>query len=204
MKYLIDSLQSYESGHGDALCPIRREADHRFMGDHVLLQPATVEEVRMLGMSIVNTVKGISISGNSPSFNLSNLSSCGLSGSPCINSQLPIRSEAQAQVTRGQTAPYPPNQSSPQTSNSSGPAAVERLAARAKARALPIPGVSIPDLGRKRGAWKRAIQQWEVGDEAQGLAPLKSWPEAHYTGVMRDVTGSKRSQRKLVAEEYER
>ncbi|KAJ7933625.1 hypothetical protein B0H13DRAFT_1480033, partial [Mycena leptocephala] len=31
MKYLLDSLQSYENGHGDALCPVPQEADKSFM-----------------------------------------------------------------------------------------------------------------------------------------------------------------------------
>ncbi|KAJ7898823.1 hypothetical protein B0H14DRAFT_3554223 [Mycena olivaceomarginata] len=39
MKYLVDSLQSYETGHGDALCPVPHEADKSFMGEH-LLHPA--------------------------------------------------------------------------------------------------------------------------------------------------------------------
>ncbi len=31
---------------------------------------------------------------------------------------------------------------------------------------------------------------------------LKDWPEAWYTGHMKVITGVKRAQRKLIAEEY--
>lgn len=47
MKYLIDSLQSYETGHGDALCPIQREADEWFMGEHRGSQPVTQRDLDM-------------------------------------------------------------------------------------------------------------------------------------------------------------
>jgi len=36
MKYLIDSLQSYESGRGNALYPVCTEPEKRFMSDHIL------------------------------------------------------------------------------------------------------------------------------------------------------------------------
>ncbi|KAJ7182077.1 hypothetical protein C8R46DRAFT_1314001 [Mycena filopes] len=38
MRYLLDSLQSYESGHGDALYPFRNEPAKSFMGDSNALQ----------------------------------------------------------------------------------------------------------------------------------------------------------------------
>ena len=44
MKYLIDSLQSYETGHGNALHPIHTEPDKSFMSDHIAMQPVTAEE----------------------------------------------------------------------------------------------------------------------------------------------------------------
>jgi hypothetical protein len=68
---------------------------------------------------------------------------------------------------------------------------------------LPIAGVLVPDLGHGSGAWKRAIKQWEECDPTT-KCPLKDWPKEWYTGVMRTVTGSKRSQRQIVFEEYER
>lgn len=69
---------------------------------------------------------------------------------------------------------------------------------------FPISGVLVPDLGHGSGAWKRAIKQWEEYDPTTQCRALKDWPKEWYTGVMRTVTGSKRSQRQIVFEEYER
>ncbi|KAF8226399.1 hypothetical protein L208DRAFT_1302155, partial [Tricholoma matsutake] len=64
---------------------------------------------------------------------------------------------------------------------------------------------SIPDLGHDCGVWHRAVVQWKEGtsDMPQGLA-LKDWLKAWYTGKMGCVTGTKWSQRKLIADEYSR
>ena len=48
MKYLIDSLQSFETGHGNALHPIPLELDKSFMGEHTAMQHATGEDVRQI------------------------------------------------------------------------------------------------------------------------------------------------------------
>ena len=63
--------------------------------------------------------------------------------------------------------------------------------------------VNIPDLPRSKGTWEQAIAQWFEIDPKMGIA-LKDWPEEWYTGPMRSKTGSKRSHRALVAEEYMR
>ena len=52
IKYLVDSLQSFESGHGDALHPIPIDPINFFMGDHTAMAPATTEEVHQLSASI--------------------------------------------------------------------------------------------------------------------------------------------------------
>jgi hypothetical protein len=44
IKYLVDSLQSYESGHGDALHPIPLDPEKTFMGDDLALKPVTNHE----------------------------------------------------------------------------------------------------------------------------------------------------------------
>jgi hypothetical protein len=67
-----------------------------------------------------------------------------------------------------------------------------------------VPGVFIPDLKKGDNAWLDAIQQWENGDESKGLKPLRDWPREWYCDGMRKVTGTKRSQRKLIFDEYER
>lgn len=48
MKYLIDSLQSYENGYGDALCPTRLDTSKTFMGEGELTRPATLQDIHTL------------------------------------------------------------------------------------------------------------------------------------------------------------
>lgn len=66
-----------------------------------------------------------------------------------------------------------------------------------------LPNISIPNLGRERGAWRRAIAQWEEVDVATGLA-LKDWPSEWYRDDQRLKMGSIRSQRQTIFEEFER
>jgi hypothetical protein len=74
-----------------------------------------------------------------------------------------------------------------------------------KSRSVPIIGESIPDFGHERGAWRKAITQWEQGTcEMPHDLALKDWQEAWYTKGMASVTGSKRSQRNSIADEYNR
>ncbi|GBE88122.1 hypothetical protein SCP_1203520 [Sparassis crispa] len=72
----------------------------------------------------------------------------------------------------------------------------------------PVPalrGVCIPDLPRpSRGsAWREAVKQWEEVDPTTGYA-LKDWPQEWYTGVNRVSFAQKRTDRRMVALEYER
>ncbi|KAF9060117.1 hypothetical protein BDP27DRAFT_1452880 [Rhodocollybia butyracea] len=73
-------------------------------------------------------------------------------------------------------------------------------------RSAPIPGVMVPDIPKHgKDLFMAIVKQWEEGDPSQGLmTPLKDWPVEWYTGLMRLVTGTKRSNRNLVADEYER
>jgi len=75
---------------------------------------------------------------------------------------------------------------------------------RSRTVSAPIPGVSIPDLGHGESAWLKAVKQWEEGDSSIGFKALKDWPKSWYTGVMRTKFGAKRSNRKIIALEYER
>jgi len=52
IKYLVDSLQSYETGHGNALCLIPNEADKGFMGEHVNQAPPSTKEIRQWKLSM--------------------------------------------------------------------------------------------------------------------------------------------------------
>jgi len=60
IKYLVDSLQSFENGHGDALHPIPIDPTNFFMGDDSAIKPATSEEVRQLAASVHRTVDSLS------------------------------------------------------------------------------------------------------------------------------------------------
>lgn len=48
IKYLLDELASYENDHRDALCPISRQANTSFNGDHILTPQISAAEMREL------------------------------------------------------------------------------------------------------------------------------------------------------------
>ena len=52
IKYLVDSLQSFENGHGDALYPIPIDPTNFFMGNDNTMKPATSEEVCQFAASV--------------------------------------------------------------------------------------------------------------------------------------------------------
>ena len=52
MKYLVNSLQSYESGHRNAQHPISAEPENNFMSEHSNMQPVTAEEIHELRRSV--------------------------------------------------------------------------------------------------------------------------------------------------------
>jgi hypothetical protein len=213
----VDSLQSYELGHGNALHPIPLDPEKTFMGDHLALKPVTNHEFHQfkhsLGrldekldaiMSTVALATGPPTTGNTSSHagpdrrqTLINQSRTRIKHSPygqpasISESALVSIPIADPVEDSGCTLPDPIN----------GPATTTATVQRTLN--FPISGVLVPDLGHSSGAWKRAIKQWEEYDPTTKCA-LKDWPKDWYTGVMRTVTGSKRSQRQIVFEEYER
>ena len=54
----------------------------------------------------------------------------------------------------------------------------------------------IPNIPRGKDNWRKAVEQW---DEL-----LRAWPAENYKGAMRTKTGTKRSSRQIIAEEYDR
>jgi hypothetical protein len=70
------------------------------------------------------------------------------------------------------------------------------------ANTITLTGVCIPDLPRSRGSWRIALRQWYNVDPKTGYA-LKDWPDARFKESMRAKTAAKRSQRALIAHEYE-
>lgn len=52
IQYLLDELHAYETDHGDALCPIQREANVSLLGEHTLVKPVMTEDIHLLQASI--------------------------------------------------------------------------------------------------------------------------------------------------------
>jgi hypothetical protein len=198
MKYLLDSLQSYDMGHSDALCPVPLEADQSFMGDHLLVRPVATEEFRSVTSQIITHLTKISL--NPPACVCCCHPPDAGRSVPSGSSQLLASStgdrtgRVSAQLSLPNRVPTPPlREESPVLGS-----------IPISDRVAIIPGVAIPNLKKGETAWLDAIQQWEHGDAAKGLMALRDWPAEWYTGGMRRVTGSKRSQRKLIFDEFER
>jgi hypothetical protein len=197
IKYLVDSLQSFENGHGDALHPIPIDPTNFFMGDDSAMRPATSEEVRQLAASVHRTVNTLSTTVHSALLQTANARSH-LTPQSTVGGQIesiinvPGISEAQN-----------PQIGSESTASRSSESVASFESQPVSPSSLPIAGVSIPSLGHAPGAWRRAIKQWTDVDEQTGLA-LRDWPVKWYTGLMRTTTGSSRGQRQVIFEEYER
>ena len=213
IKYLVDSLQSFENGHGDALHPIPIDPINFFMGDHAVMAPATTEEVRQLNASISRKIQALATTVESAFSKTTNhqdvlqpmIGEVQMVGStntaglgyeyPGLNVGLPPSSD-EGRDSQMTTVSHQPNMSDSTSWHS-------RLRSHRKsASAPPIAGVSIPSLGRGPGAWRRALKQWIEVDPHTGLA-LKDWPSEWYRGLMKDKTASLRSQRQVIFEEYE-
>ncbi|KAJ7931844.1 hypothetical protein B0H13DRAFT_1857499 [Mycena leptocephala] len=196
MRYLMDSLQSYESGHGDALNPHRLEADKSFIGDHDALKAPTVAEFRTLSENIFTQLDDFSAqirSNHSPSnpdapihgsvttaFNFMSLSAL----APASAAALPTTATTSSNV-------IPPNNFS-QSSPGQDPSPMDE---DEPTTVMPLPAVSIPGVGRDANSWRRAIDQWEIGDPNVGMIPQKDWPLRYYTGPMRLFPGTLYSHR---------
>ena len=191
VKYLVDSLQSYENGHGDALCPIQREADRSFCGDHVLTNPVTALEVREYAAS---TDRKISTMIDAiTTIVKTSLGNGRHSQIPIHNPSTSLRFDVQHfDVTR------------PSDGSCDVPSTSKTTNICTPPRPLPLPSLHIPNISRGPGAWKEAVRQWEEGDPTNGLKALKDWPDEWYTGSQRLHFAAKRSQRRAIAEEYNR
>ncbi|KAJ7611843.1 hypothetical protein FB45DRAFT_843944 [Roridomyces roridus] len=194
MRYLLDSLQSYESGHGDNLNPHRWELDKSFMGENDALKPATSAELRTLTSKLMTA---ISSSPPQPQHD------CARSHAPNPLSSI---SNAVPQLTTIRTAASPSQVAASHLTSGQATTTSELSTneARGTSSPLPLAGIVIPSVGKDHMSWRRAVDQWEVGDPAVHLVPLKDWPREHYTGCMRTMTGSTYAQRKLIAMEFQR
>ncbi|KAJ6587601.1 hypothetical protein DFH09DRAFT_1245331 [Mycena vulgaris] len=221
MRYLLDSLQSYESGHGDALYPFRTEPAKSFMGDHNSLQPPTTAEFRVLGEQILKKLETLS-TATQPSISViaamlvhqsSSLSTLHISDSSVstVLSSSSTSHQLSGVVAAPQIDTTPHFSSLPGRPSMTRDDLDRRLVPTSTVDAsdtisvVPVAGAVIPGVGKDDGAWSPAINQWYHGDPVKGLViRLKNWPTHWYTGSMRLKTGTLYSNRKLLAEEYER
>ena len=174
------------------------------MGDDSAMRPATSEEVRQLAASVHRTIDTLSTTVHSALSQTPNARSYASPQSTlewqtesidvpgfrdARNSQIGTESRSTASCS-SESVSHKSSAFESQNSRSMSPSS------------LPIAGVSIPSLGRAPGAWRRAVKQWTEVDPQTGLA-LRDWPAKWYTGLMRTTTGSLRSQREVIFEEYE-
>jgi hypothetical protein len=212
VKYLADSLQRYENDYGNSLCPVQNQPDQSFMGDHTLFQPVTVHEFRMFGTTILSALKTPSESTAASCSQLLSTPTGLQVLNPKTSESVPTPTTEQQTPTRASPTTTNPGATYCPTNNNLEQAAVslancdrDSSASRTSACNLSIPlaGVCIPDLPRSRGGWHIALRQWYNIDPKTGYA-LKHWPDAWFKDSMREKTAAKRSQRALIAHEYER
>jgi hypothetical protein len=180
------------------------EADKSFMGDHILVQPVTTNEFRMFSSAIFSMLQTASLNSSvshpttvTPPL-INSFVTPGMPALPAINDPwLQNPNFHWQQSARAEPIVLSAARADPTPVTDSTTVTVTEAAN------LPIMDVNIPDLPRSKGTWERAIAQWFEIDPKTGIA-LKDWPERWYTGPMRSKTGSKRSHRALVAEEYTR
>ncbi|KAF8067580.1 hypothetical protein FPV67DRAFT_1561929 [Lyophyllum atratum] len=212
MKYLLDSLQSYENTHSDALHPVPRGSNGlSAIGEGASV---TVGEIRELKRSVDEKMDSLDRNMEHRMDNMVSQISARLGAThlPTVPLSWPVSRDPQqdayaAHTMRTASAPYPPRAASVSShaeSVSGSSDDSQSLTGRKRTRQHlgPLSGVLIPNLKAGHGVWKRAIKQWEDGDDEIGLKALKDWPKEWYTDSMRLVTGSKRRERELVAIAY--
>jgi len=143
IKYLIDSLQSYESNYSDAMNPQKSES-----------QTLNEQALQSQGLLLLNDKLDTFLSKITESIANTHLSS---------RSQPPAaRIEPSIHTARASAMPYVSrvlsvNSADSHKSDSNG--SRDDRCAKKRKQAPPIPGVHVPDLGLDAEAWKRAILQ---------------------------------------------
>lgn len=215
MKYLLDSLQSYENGHGDALHPVPSGFNESFTGEHIEALPVTAREVRELKRSFDEKIDYMDQNLDKKIDQIVNRITSSFSATylqaPARPSMIPsspiFRYNREHPIVRAAPYPCPPLQFPSDGSSSESETVALEPSGNIKPpmqerRIVPIQGVVIPNLKAGPDAWKEAVRQWEEGDTSVSLIALKDWPAAWFTGEMRTLTGSKRRDRELVAIAY--
>ncbi|KAJ7923960.1 hypothetical protein B0H13DRAFT_1864427 [Mycena leptocephala] len=187
MRYLLDSLQSYESGHVDAL-PTPTTAEFRLLGEQILtkLEGLATRTITPSSIEALAAIQQTSIC-YAPGAQATLISS--ISSSQTIFPTTRGRTDLDCRQSLSLTTEGdPPN--TPESANTASNGSSKGL--------IPIPDAIIPSVGNAE-SWKRAITQWDWLTK-----PLSEWLDEWHTGDMRLFTGTLYSQRKLLAQEYER
>ena len=204
MKYLIDSLHSYERGYSDALCPSSKNDSATYLGQGELVAPITKADIPLLAKSVVNAVSLSNI--HAPSYEGPMVSRPN-TGPGYYSTNAPASLSNMQDASDGTIQPVM-NTAWPQLeygmNNSEHPEHPVKKKCTSIYTSEPLPGIYIPNLKRGRGAWHEAVKQWEVGDPQNGVIPLAQWPKEWYTVDMHPRTAAKRNNRQRIWEEYER
>lgn len=231
IRYLLDELGAYESGHGDALRPVPSDPSRFFMGEHLEVAPATAAHISAFSDSLQREfgemktmVSKILISPHPfqwPSITPATISSSlPFPFQPAAHgiSTAPIPTPTVSPTNIGLGVHLPPTAALPHQSPLTFPplqlymhndgAAAETSSGKKKKRpiaVLPdIPGRVIRKLPNGGKAWRVAVDQWELGYPDLGIMPLKDWEKEWYTGRQSTVYGSTYCQRRSVALAFQR
>ena len=198
MRYLLDSLQSFENDHADALYPGNVNNSDTYLGEGELYQPVTCAGLRADLHSMFAAVKvTCPIQSAVPQHVVSNRDGYGLPASTAaalVVSPGPVIPPV-AVATAMQSVPVPIPKTSQHVQNEHAPCPQHVSTSWA---------IYIPNLSRGFHAWREAVRQWDEGVPEVGIPPLKDWDRALYTKAMREKIGTKRRTREIIAYEYNR
>lgn len=188
MKYLLDSLQRYETNHSDALCPVQNEYDKSFMGDHKLLEQPTNQDLQLFSAAMTSTINLLAaMILQLPSRAPAVTSNHHLTHNPSASQ--PHQCWCRYQSQSGQLPPSSEDNHSsglaPATGQPAGPVRSQRLhnpstipgyQGKSKKQPVPLPDMIIKNICRGPDAWLEAAEQWDT--------ELKSWEAQMFTGPM--------------------
>jgi hypothetical protein len=225
MRYLIDSAQREETSHRNALCPSMQQREEEGKGSkgNEAMDELRAELYTQINTTIKATITdaisslAITHAPQSPAFTPAHHRSQYYS-IPDHRSASPYYGTSESHshslppgvvtyfpqplsLQRPSAQPFP--QPFVNRSNSTLPQMPEIVQANPPPPTAPS-GLRIDDIDRRsKEGWLQAVQQWNI-QAADGVPPLKLWNPEWYQGGMSRLFASKRSQRKLIAEEFAR
>ncbi|KAL1746855.1 hypothetical protein HDZ31DRAFT_33269 [Schizophyllum fasciatum] len=201
MKYLLDSLQHIESSYSDALNPDKLAMDESFLAERDLMKLPTVGDFRALSRNFHEKLEAVASSISTlriqaPTTIINYTLPWPFTQNPSTSPNQPLP-HGHPLALPGPYMPIPTGDPSPTSNDFPHPLTppVDRSVAVAS------PGIRISNISRGPDAWRKYIAQWEEPDPDTNLPPLKDWqPEWYKTATL----GSKRNQRRIIAQEYMR